>query len=134
MTKKEDKKKLEQIRDENYQAILDNMKGRAALKQVVYKEVHQIYKEMVESLETLSGRLREDISGLEEVEVELRELNPFESMLKFGSDVLIFSMHTNVFYVNPAHFIHKNAYVKRSEENTSELQSLMRISYAVFCL
>src|SRR3546814_158357 len=116
MTKKEDKKKLEQIRDENYQAILDNMKGRAALKQVVYKEVHKIYKEMVESLETLSGRLREDISGLEEVEVELRELNPFEAMLKFGSDVLIFSMHTNVFYVNPAHFIHKNAYVK--EDNS----------------
>src|SRR3546814_2169410 len=27
-----------------------------------------------------------------------------------------------------------NALVKRSEEHTSELQSLMRISYAVFCL
>src|SRR3546814_4058296 len=27
-----------------------------------------------------------------------------------------------------------NAAVKRSEEHTSELQSLMRISYAVFCL
>src|SRR3546814_4408073 len=26
------------------------------------------------------------------------------------------------------------AYVRRSEEHTSELQSLMRISYAVFCL
>src|SRR3546814_1161752 len=26
------------------------------------------------------------------------------------------------------------AYVQRSEEHTSELQSLMRISYAVFCL
>src|SRR3546814_13426320 len=26
------------------------------------------------------------------------------------------------------------AYAKRSEEHTSELQSLMRISYAVFCL
>src|SRR3546814_1402661 len=26
------------------------------------------------------------------------------------------------------------AYVNRSEEHTSELQSLMRISYAVFCL
>src|SRR3546814_6732465 len=25
-------------------------------------------------------------------------------------------------------------YIKRSEEHTSELQSLMRISYAVFCL
>src|SRR3546814_1277197 len=28
----------------------------------------------------------------------------------------------------------KNALVHRSEEHTSELQSLMRISYAVFCL
>src|SRR3546814_5695686 len=27
-----------------------------------------------------------------------------------------------------------SAYVARSEEHTSELQSLMRISYAVFCL
>src|SRR3546814_5450720 len=29
---------------------------------------------------------------------------------------------------------HDNALAKRSEEHTSELQSLMRISYAVFCL
>src|SRR3546814_8865955 len=33
-----------------------------------------------------------------------------------------------------ASFIMKAAVVKRSEEHTSELQSLMRISYAVFCL
>src|SRR3546814_6423005 len=29
---------------------------------------------------------------------------------------------------------HKRPSVRRSEEHTSELQSLMRISYAVFCL
>src|SRR3546814_8444533 len=29
---------------------------------------------------------------------------------------------------------HATPYVRRSEEHTSELQSLMRISYAVFCL
>src|SRR3546814_3593880 len=37
-----------------------------------------------------------------------------------------------------AHQIHRNAEIAkekfRSEEHTSELQSLMRISYAVFCL
>src|SRR3546814_3816753 len=33
----------------------------------------------------------------------------------------------------PARFLHA-APVARSEEHTSELQSLMRISYAVFCL
>src|SRR3546814_10073038 len=34
-------------------------------------------------------------------------------------------------YANPAHEIRV---AERSEEHTSELQSLMRISYAVFCL
>src|SRR3546814_7657585 len=29
---------------------------------------------------------------------------------------------------------HRNPLIERSEEHTSELQSLMRISYAVFCL
>src|SRR3546814_8896614 len=30
--------------------------------------------------------------------------------------------------------VHRRGLVRRSEEHTSELQSLMRISYAVFCL
>src|SRR3546814_1295949 len=33
-----------------------------------------------------------------------------------------------------AHLIQLMPYLSRSEEHTSELQSLMRISYAVFCL
>src|SRR3546814_8779517 len=37
----------------------------------------------------------------------------------------VFTVWVNVF---------ERAYAKRSEEHTSELQSLMRISYAVFCL
>src|SRR3546814_7213103 len=32
------------------------------------------------------------------------------------------------------HMKARSAYISRSEEHTSELQSLMRISYAVFCL
>src|SRR3546814_4360192 len=34
----------------------------------------------------------------------------------------------------PAHIDPEAALAERSEEHTSELQSLMRISYAVFCL
>src|SRR3546814_3446880 len=36
--------------------------------------------------------------------------------------------------VPPFAFLRPNRVVSRSEEHTSELQSLMRISYAVFCL
>src|SRR3546814_5292763 len=35
---------------------------------------------------------------------------------------------------DPARVIHRLDDILRSEEHTSELQSLMRISYAVFCL
>src|SRR3546814_997087 len=34
----------------------------------------------------------------------------------------------------PAYYRTRSTYSSRSEEHTSELQSLMRISYAVFCL
>src|SRR3546814_5642115 len=35
---------------------------------------------------------------------------------------------------DPSHATFWQPWVKRSEEHTSELQSLMRLSYAVFCL
>src|SRR3546814_3074782 len=38
------------------------------------------------------------------------------------------------FSVNPSSFSFRCSAERRSEEHTSELQSLMRISYAVFCL
>src|SRR3546814_2134397 len=37
-------------------------------------------------------------------------------------------------HVDPAPGLFDDAHASRSEEHTSELQSLMRISYAVFCL
>src|SRR3546814_5866500 len=37
-------------------------------------------------------------------------------------------------YAEGLNILHKGNIGKRSEEHTSELQSLMRISYAVFCL
>src|SRR3546814_2526842 len=57
--------------------------------------------------------------------------NPPETML-IDSDVTHHSTRSQPSPAPPAHRArHLNA---RSEEHTSELQSLMRISYAVFCL
>src|SRR3546814_6883623 len=43
------------------------------------------------------------------------------------------SVYQNALRTNPHEWLHYLS-VPRSEEHTSELQSLMRISYAVFCL
>src|SRR3546814_7340794 len=49
---------------------------------------------------------------------DMRESEMTEKLMKDGADIFLGHRAKNV----------------RSEENTSELQSLMRISYAVFCL
>src|SRR3546814_6006370 len=44
------------------------------------------------------------------------------------------TMVVNMFIVAEIFYLFNVRYLHRSEEHTSELQSLMRISYAVFCL
>src|SRR3546814_4798080 len=50
--------------------------------------------------------------------------------------VLVLTVHDDVAYLRRAFDAGAAGYLvkERSEEHTSELQSLMRISYAVFCL
>src|SRR3546814_7830808 len=47
------------------------------------------------------------------------------------AEATAFYIHSRIHHANPRAAL---GAVKRSEEHTSELQSLMRISYAVFCL
>src|SRR3546814_6317264 len=49
----------------------------------------------------------------------------------FGDPVIVFGTIVDWFVSGE---IYRHLWITRSEEHTSELQSLMRISYAVFCL
>src|SRR3546814_8183847 len=52
----------------------------------------------------------------------------------FAKRKSITALLREVLYNEPVQLLDSDADNKRSEENRSELQSLMRISYAVFCL
>src|SRR3546814_6785408 len=54
-----------------------------------------------------------------------------EMPLTQNESELVLGVNSRIFYLGVRKFIYG---VDRSEEHTSELQSLMRISYAVFCL
>src|SRR3546814_3187718 len=58
-------------------------------------------------------------------------LLPWESMFYLGPD---FIWTLTLLANDQVDFAWRGAALVRSEEHTSELQSLMRISYAVFCL
>src|SRR3546814_5507922 len=73
---------------------------------------------------------------------KLRLTTAAEALAGSGHDILAFSTWLPAEYANHLEpvddimgpLIEQNGAVNRSEEHTSELQSLMRISYAVFCL
>jgi hypothetical protein len=50
--------------------------------------------------------------------LEYRDRGKFEAELKFADDVLVFSMHTDVFQFDRDHSIWKNQYAKESPYNT----------------
>src|SRR3546814_8388260 len=78
--------------------------------------------ELMAELDQAAG-LAHDDSDAQRPWLVRHPLQPFDVRYFDGSDVRLFSY-------NP----HYAAMHGRSEEHTSELQSLMRISYAVFCL
>src|SRR3546814_7063100 len=75
----------------------------------------------------------EDASGVGEAWQSLRSLASYHhDLFIFHTNFLDCSEHT--YQSQPEGWLVLNRPVGRSEEHTSELQSLMRISYAVFCL
>src|SRR3546814_7020794 len=64
-------------------------------------------------------------------------LDPKPGALPFGVHMMVGKNHTTFLAdttINERPDASELAHIARSEEHTSELQSLMRISYAVFCL
>src|SRR3546814_9898050 len=78
----------------------------------------------VQSVDLIDHRLGVGEAGLVEIVAAPRILGPVEPVLH---DIIDRDAALPVF----AHHVEQ---LLRSEEHTSELQSLMRISYAVFCL
>src|SRR3546814_2943015 len=62
------------------------------------------------------------------------DLTGFASALILGIFALGIASESVTRLIDPVRVDFGNAALVRSEEHTSELQSLMRISYAVFCL
>src|SRR3546814_9785115 len=95
------------------------------------------FNELLELAENLEGQLTVTIHGTDE---DLEQYGELVRVLKRKAGRLIFNGFPTGVAVSHA-MVHGGPYPAttfpsgtRSEEHTSELQSLMRISYAVFCL
>ncbi len=92
------------------QAIID----RSNLSQRVYDNTYAVMTKLKEILHELASELDEELEESldERVRIEYRDRGKYEAHFTFGENLLIFSMHTDIFRFGPGDAVWKNTYVK----------------------
>lgn len=104
----------EQKRDKITETILE----KSGLKQQVYDRTHSVMEQVKEILAEYAAEINEAIEGNDKrIRLEYRDRGKLEAQLQVAGDVLIFSMHTNVFKFERSHPIWQNSYVEQSPDN-----------------
>lgn len=99
---------------------LDGMILKTNLKQEVYRKSVSSFALLKEVLKELADDYREKLRNKVDDNVlpVYQEKGPFEAEFRLGGDMLIFSMHSNVFVFNREHPIWKLDYIKANPMNS----------------
>lgn len=99
-------------------AIVELLKQKASTKQELYELMQNIFAEVKTKLQTMVNYLQKEVGAIDNrVVVEYEENGSFEARIKFSGDVLLFSMHSNIFSFDENHQVHKSKYVQQDGRN-----------------
>lgn len=99
--------------------IVETLKTKSALLQRIFDNTQQVFGQLKEILQEYAVEVNEQLEGVTDkrVKMEYRDRGKFEAQLQMASDILIFSMHTNVFQFERENIIWQNSYVKQDKQN-----------------
>jgi len=104
------------MQEDNYKEILSKLESKASLKQTIYRSTAEVFGLTKTILSGIAAKLHRDYTIKDpSVEVSYKEINQFESHLKFSGDLMMISMHSNVFNFGVGHSIFQSEYVKADE-------------------
>ncbi|MGE0561236.1 MAG: hypothetical protein AB7O47_05425 [Flavobacteriales bacterium] len=96
--------------------IIEVLKRKASLKQSVFRKTIDVFNDFKTEAEKLAEELKVDMEKIDKhVVIEFQVKGDYEFHIKFGGDILVFYMHTNVFDFPKNHNIWNNSYVKEDE-------------------
>ena len=102
--------------DDAKKLILETLKTKACLKQDVFKKTIAVFQDFKTEAEKLTKELKSDMQKIDkDVIVEFIDKTEYEFHIKFGGDILVFYMHTNVFDFEKSHSIWNTSYLKEDE-------------------
>ena len=98
--------------------ILSVLNQKAQVKLGIFNQTIEIFGQIKEVLNEMSNDLNDLLdSDDRKVRLEYRDRGRFEAELKFADDVLIFSMHSDIFLFDRDHSVWKKDFVKENPMN-----------------
>lgn len=99
---------------------LESIVVKSNVKQAVYKNTLEAFNLLKEALRELVEEYSAKLKGkvIDEALPTFHEKGPFEAEFRLAADMLLFSMHSNVFVFNREHPVWKTEYVKTEPLNS----------------
>lgn len=99
--------------------IVSTLLEKSGMKQEVYDKTFETFCHIKTVLHELSTELNSDLKSNEKrIRLEFRDRGKFEAEIRVAGDILIFSMHSNVFEFDRDHSVWKLPYVQANKLNS----------------
>jgi hypothetical protein len=104
--------------DDKRLLIVNTLKDKSLLKQKVYDNTFQSFCNIKEILKNLSKDLNISIGGIDSrIRLEYTDRSNFDAQIKIAGDILLFSMHSNIFQFDREHPAWKIPYIQKNKYN-----------------
>ena len=107
------------MENNNNSNIFEILKKKAKLKQEVYSNTNQVFKMFKNVIKSIKEEYdKTNHPKQRNIPFDYKIKSEFEIELKFGGDILIFIMHTNVFEFPKSHEVMKTSYLKENYDRS----------------
>ncbi len=104
---------------QNSRTLINTILEKSSLKQEVYHQTLDVFNLFKKESEGFVKSNRNSLKkAIYPILFEYKDRGVFEFQLKFGSDILIFFMHTNVFEIPRDHLVMKSSYIREDKRRS----------------
>ena len=104
--------------DDKKLLIVGTLKEKSQLKQKVYDNTFQSFSIVKDILKNLSKDLNVSMVGIDSrIKLEYTDRSNFDAQIKVAGDILLFSMHSNIFQFDREHPTWKTPYIQKNKYN-----------------
>jgi hypothetical protein len=104
--------------DDKKQGIINTLREKSLLKQKVYDNTFEAFGTIKEVLKSLAKDINTGLGVTDpRIKPEYTDRSNFDAQIKIAADILLFSMHSNIFQFDREHPAWKTAYIQKNKYN-----------------